>query len=278
MNQTQGGENQSRFGGSHHAGQFYESPTHEEALARLQFLVDNGRRMGLLLGRAGSGKSLLLEVFARTIRRSGGHVAAVNPLGLDGHEFAWSLAAELGVNPALDASPLAIWRAIFDKLVENGYQRLHTVLLVDDADEAGPDVLTQVARLAQWTASSGAPVTIVLAAKVHGYERLGTRLLQRTELRIEIEPWERADTAECLRQTLAAVGRDASVFTEPAVSRLHELAGGVPRRVTQLSELSLLAGAGQDIDDHTVEAAHRELAVAGVASGRDESLSERIGG
>ena len=43
---------------------FYQSPTHEEALARLHFLVEQHRRLGLLLGPDGSGKSLLLEVFA----------------------------------------------------------------------------------------------------------------------------------------------------------------------------------------------------------------------
>ena len=50
---------------------FYQSPTHEEALARLHFLVEQHRRLGLLLGPAGSGKSLLLEVFAAATRRRG---------------------------------------------------------------------------------------------------------------------------------------------------------------------------------------------------------------
>ena len=44
---------------------FYPSPMHEEALARLEFLVTDRRRLGLLLGAPGCGKSLVLEVFAR---------------------------------------------------------------------------------------------------------------------------------------------------------------------------------------------------------------------
>ena len=47
---------------------FYCSPTHDEALARLQFLVRNHRRLGLLLGTPGSGKTLLLGVFGRQMR------------------------------------------------------------------------------------------------------------------------------------------------------------------------------------------------------------------
>jgi type II secretory pathway predicted ATPase ExeA len=50
---------------------FYESPTHEEALARLHFLVDERRRLGLLLGSHGSGKSTVLEFFSDEIRRRG---------------------------------------------------------------------------------------------------------------------------------------------------------------------------------------------------------------
>ena len=50
---------------------FYQSPTHEEALARLHFLVEEHRRLGLLLGPGGSGKSFLLEVFAAQLRRGG---------------------------------------------------------------------------------------------------------------------------------------------------------------------------------------------------------------
>jgi hypothetical protein len=45
---------------------------------------------------------------------------------------------------------------------------------------------------------------------------------------------------------------------------LHELGGGIPRRVKQLADLALLAGAGQNlvqIEAETIEASFRELGV-----------------
>ena len=57
------------------------------------------RRLGLLLGPSGVGKSLTLEVFARRLRRQAAQIANVNLLGVDLHEFLWLLAAELGTNP-----------------------------------------------------------------------------------------------------------------------------------------------------------------------------------
>jgi type II secretory pathway predicted ATPase ExeA len=44
---------------------FHRGAAHEEAIARLGFLVDDGRRLGLLLGESGVGKTLVLSVLAR---------------------------------------------------------------------------------------------------------------------------------------------------------------------------------------------------------------------
>ena len=69
MYQAHWGLQESPFRGDLDPKSFYQSPTHEEALARLSFLVGQHRRLGLLVGPSGSGKSLLLEVFAQQLRR-----------------------------------------------------------------------------------------------------------------------------------------------------------------------------------------------------------------
>ena len=68
-----------------------------------------------------------------------------------------------------------------------------------------------------------------------------------------------------LSSSLAEVGRQSSVFADPAVARLHELSHGIPRRVTQLADLALLAAAGeqlQQIDAEVVESVFQEFSVA----------------
>ena len=57
------------FSGRNPKARFFASPTHDEALARLHFLVDERRRLGLLLGPAGSGKTLVLELLAAPTQR-----------------------------------------------------------------------------------------------------------------------------------------------------------------------------------------------------------------
>ena len=82
MYQTHWELDESPFRGALDPQSFCQSPTHEEALARLHFLVDHHRRLGLLMGPPGSGKSLMLEFFADQLRRGGRPAARVDLLGI----------------------------------------------------------------------------------------------------------------------------------------------------------------------------------------------------
>lgn len=243
---------------------FYQSPTHEEALARLHFLVEQGRRLGLLMGPAGSGKSLLLEVFAQQRRGAGLPVAKVNLLGLEPAEMLALLGAgfELNLDPCRPVAGL--WRSLTDRLIEFRYQQLETIILFDDADRAAAPVLDLVTRLAGHDPSPALQLTMVLVGQRSRMGRLGDQLLDLAELRIDLDPWEPSDTEGFLNSSLAQAGGQPSVFADPAVARLHELSRGIPRRVSRLADLALLAAAGnqlEQIDAEVVESVYHELSV-----------------
>jgi general secretion pathway protein A len=214
------------------------------------------------MGPSGSGKSLLLEVFAQQLHRSGGQVVQLSLLGLEPEEFLWQLAVSWGLIPTSAASVGSLWRQLTDRLEEYRYQQLKTVVLLDDADQADPRVLTHVTRLTRWNLSPDLWLTMVLAGRPEGIEKLGEHLLDLAELRIDVEPWDEADTQAFLATSLAQAGRKTPLFAEPAVAKLHELSHGIPRRISQLADLSLLAGAGQNlqqIDEAVVESVYQEL-------------------
>lgn len=269
MYQAHWGLQESPFRGGLDVQSFHQSPTHEEALARLHFLVEERRRLGLLLGEAGSGKSLVFKVFAEQLRQGVRQVAQIGLVGASAQEFLWQLAAELGINPPSAIDLARLWRAIADRVVENRLQRIGSVVLLDDADEAGREVLAQVARLAQCDPSPDANLTVVLSAQSGRLDRLGLRTLELAELRIDLEPWELGDTMAYIRGALARAGASSGVFSDPGLARLHELAGGVPRRVKQLADLALLAGAGRqlnELDAATIESVFQELGVVSMSA------------
>ncbi len=253
---------------------FFASPVHQEALARLQFLVERHQRLGLLLGPSGSGKSLLLELFARELVRSGAAVARVGLLGVEPVEMLCRLGGQLGLwmEPSLPAAVL--WRVLDDRLAEYHYERRTVVLLFDDVPEAAPEVQQQVVRLAlahpgarhsaRQTTEPGTHevLSLVAAGRDDQSGRLHARLLDLAELRIELEPWQEEDTTRFVASRLERTGSDAALFEPSALARLHELSGGIPRSVSRLAELALVAGRGQQlkrIDEAVIEAVHREL-------------------
>src|SRR5262245_54393568 len=127
---------------------FFQSLTHEEALARLQFLIDGHHRAGLLLGDAGSGKSLVLEVLVGQLARHGQRVTKFSLVGLDKAEFLVRLAACWGLNPQPGDSACDLWRMLLDNIAAQHLEGHRSIVLLDDVDEATPEVLAQVLRLA----------------------------------------------------------------------------------------------------------------------------------
>lgn len=244
------------------AAQFYPTPGNNEALARIDYLVDARRRLGALVGTAGVGKSLVLEVAARQLARQGHDVVLVDSLGVSTRELLWQIASGLGCGPSEDADVQRLWRQIADHVAENRAQQIGTVLLVDDAGSAGPDAMTQLVRLARLESTPASRWTIVLAAEPNQASRWSESLRDLVDLRIDVAPWDLADSIGYVQTALVDAGRFEPLFDEDALALLHELSRGVPRRLLRLADFALLAAAAagaEAIDRGVVAAAQEEL-------------------
>jgi type II secretory pathway predicted ATPase ExeA len=266
MYQTHWGLQESPFRGGFDPQTFFQSQTHEEALARLNFLVDDRRRLGLLLGPGGSGKSLLLELFAQQLRRHGRSTAKMSLLDVCAPEMLCLLSAQWGLPPKSPRATAALWRGLTDRLLENRCLDQQTVILLDDVERADPKALEHVARLVSFSQNSGSLLTVVLAGREEMLAKISGAMLDRVELRIDIEPWAPDDTREFINTLLARAGQKTPIFDAPAVDRLQELSHGIPRSVTHLADMALLVGASQNlnqIDAGVIDEVYQELGVSG---------------
>ena len=254
--------------GSHGTRCFFASSTHDEALARLGYLVEAGHSLGIVSGYPGSGRSMLLDTFAHQARLRGYVTCRANMLGLDERALLWTLAAGLGSNPKPSDEPFLLWYQICDQLQQYALQDRHAVLLLDDADQASHEVLVQVLRLLK-TQQQG--LTIILAIETSRMTRLGGDLLQLSQLRIRLEPWTDDDVGEFLARVFARDQR-APRFDSSAAVRLRELSDGIPRWVSQMAEMATQAATCQQretIDERLIEAVYQQLS---------ESFDEQAGG
>jgi len=251
------------FRSSPESGQFYPTAGHNEALARIEYLVAGRLRLGALVGASGVGKSAVLREAAGQLSRRGRAVAVVDAQGMTTRELLWQAACRLGTAPREDADIAWLWRQIADRVVENRMQQVHAVLLVDDAGQAGPDMVTQFARLARLDASPAARWTIIVAAEPSQAARWNETLRNLVDLRIDVPAWSAEDTVGYVQTALVEAGRLGPLFEERALATLHELTGGVARQVARLADFALVAGAAaglETIDAATVEAAYDEFA------------------
>jgi type II secretory pathway predicted ATPase ExeA len=244
------------------ANHCYPSAGHEEALNRIEYLVDARRRLGVILGDSGVGKSLALRAAATRLTRKGHAAILVNVAGMSVRELLWQVAAGMGAAPNEDADAAKLWRLIADRVIESRLQQENTVLLVDDAGQAGPDVLSQFVRLAQFDPSPAARWTIVLTAAREQAARWNESLRELVDLRIDLRPWSEEDTIGYVQTALVDAGRFDPIFDDESLRALYELSDGVPRRVARLADFALLAGAAtqlETIDAATVHEANEEL-------------------
>ncbi|MCG8448756.1 MAG: AAA family ATPase [Pirellulales bacterium] len=268
MYQTQWGLAKPPFPSGLNPQLFHEGANQREALARLRFLTNQLRRVGLMLGQPGLGKSLLLRIFAKECRQQGSTVALIDLLGLSTREFLWQLGNELGASVKIEDEPVRLFRQLADRLYENGLQDKLAVFLFDNVDQAGSDLQTFLLRLAQLENASSRAPTLVLAANASQAARLGEALLELVDLRIDLEPWDELDTIGYLQLALVEAGSEQPLFDDRALSKLHQLGQGVPRKINRLANCALMIGSqyttGQ-IDAETVQAAHQSLSLPRVS-------------
>lgn len=224
-----------------------ETPPHEEALARLSYLVEHRRRFGLMLGPAGTGKSLVLRAAAREAKRLGREVATIDLFGIDSHDLLWQMAIALRLGPTARWSHPALWRAVMDHWHALHWAGLPSVLLFDHLERAEADCLSLIERLLHLDIANDGGLTILAAAREGLDECLFGELPEQSELRIELPCLSRREAEAFLRELLDKASHGRGFFSSDASETLFDLSDGVPREIVRLCRLALAAAERDDV-------------------------------
>jgi len=255
-----------RFSGppfsSEYAQPLFMGPSVEEAVARIEFLVSNRRSVGALIGASGVGKSSILRhchnAPPATADVPSLQVNRISMLGLQGGELTRHLAIWLSGNASAVENTSDAWRVLCDYFRAAHREGVQTVLFVDDTESSSANAEADLSRLM----SMSFPLTVVFSVETQLASAVSRSLIDRVELQIELPAWDFSQTAEFLIWNSRKLGRAEPIFTESAVHRIHQLSGGVARKIVQLADLALVAGAVSQssyIDSECVEQVAWEL-------------------
>lgn len=243
---------------------------YEEALARMEYWAADGKRLALLTGPPGVGKSYLLALLTRSIRRQGDIVATVPNPFLSPTELLCYILTLYGHDEA-DLSKARALAALTRFARENSAQNTRTYLLIDEAQAVrSPETLDEINLLLNLVDGANPLFCIVLAGESGVFELLNDcpGLKQKIEIGAELKPLSLDETENYISYRMQVAG-GPQVLETAAVERLYQWAGGLPRLVNIAADLALLAAFSEE---------KKSVDVAAVESGLEEVESRFTSG
>jgi general secretion pathway protein A len=247
---------------------FFASDTHQAALLKLRYVIENGKGTALLTGTHGTGKSYLLQLLARAESPTNGPVVTVYFPRMNAGELLSYLAAELCPEELVAGEPAPV-----DRLVRTLSRRLaalasegrRPLVLLDDAHLVeDPEVFQCLRLLVNLNGSSRADLAVVLAGQPELLPRVRRMadFEDRVAVKCLLRPLDERETAAYVASRLKAAGCSRELFTSEAIAGIHAQSGGLPRRINRLCDMALLVGFADDlasIDPQHIEAVAEEL-------------------
>ena len=216
---------------------------YQEAQARLMFLIDDHRRCGLLTGEPGTGKSRLFRQIARYAQRRGNFCVQIDMTGLDADGLIWHVAEQLLTDCNEQSSAHLCWSLVQKSLASLAITKRPVVVLLEHLDPTSKDCLMAIRRLMNLADAQRVKMTVLLTSRS---KEAASEIWDEIDLQVELEPWNSAETAHFIEQSLIASGSTCHVFSEEALASIHEVTQGNPGEVIRICDLVLLAAMGEN--------------------------------
>jgi MSHA biogenesis protein MshM len=216
-------------------------PSHDEAVARLVFTIESSQRRAVLAAPSGLGKTAVMRRTLSEVASPRRRLASVS-CPRDGTLLVAVLAERLGQRVGREPSRLAAWRALERAVRLASLQGYEVVVVIDDCgDQVDSAMCRDLDLLAQLGSSTATRLTIIQVERTDG--EAPTVDCGVWSLSIGLERMTRSQAEQYLATKLTWAGSSERTFTPRALTRMHALSLGVPRRLEQLASLSLMAGA-----------------------------------
>jgi type II secretory pathway predicted ATPase ExeA len=259
------------FGKTPDPAYLYESDQHREALARLEYAVEE-KELALLVGDIGSGKTTLSRALIDRVADARPVVLLINPR-LTPVQLLRSIARGLELEPARFRNDLV--DQLHTKLYALFEEKREPVLVIDEA-QLIPSKATfdEIRLLTNFQLDDQNLLSVVLVGQPELEARLErdayAPLRQRIGMRYSLGPLSLDQTLQYIEHRIRVAGGSRNPFTREAMEEIHARSGGVPRLINTLATTALLDAFGEDaeeIEPARILSAAREHRMAEAAHG-----------
>jgi general secretion pathway protein A len=166
--------------------------------------------------------------------------------------------------------------AAFNQFLLTAYSRKeHVVLMVDEAQNLGPEALEELRLLSNLQAGKDPLLQVILVGQSGLREKLKhpalRQLAQRIAVHYHLRPLDRLETREYILFRIHRAG-GGGIFSEGALDRIYEYTRGVPRRINAWCDLAMVAGFAEGRQE--IEADFIDTVVAAQGGTLEEEIDE----
>jgi len=221
---------------------YFPSSVHEEARSRISYAIRYGKGAALFTGEVGMGKTTVTNVVSKRLTDKNIDLAMiVNPL-LNVNDFLREILYQLKVKSA-STTKLDLVHEISDKLISNYHSGKTTVLIIDEAHLiTDTQIYEEIRLLLNYQFDGNFLITVILVGQpeLRRIIRDITSLEQRLTIKFHLRNFSYEGTKEYILFRLQHAGAGESIFTMDAIRLIHEYASGIPRKINQICDMSLL--------------------------------------
>lgn len=252
------------FGRGLAPGMLHRHRGHAEAVARIGWCVRE-HALGVLTGEVGSGKTVAVRAALAGLDPSRHTLIYLGNPAVGARGLYHTIVVALGGVPRFHKAALIPQTA--DALAAEHTERgRQVVLVVDEAHLLDADQLEELRLLTNADMDSHSPFACLLVGQptLRRRIKLGSfaALDQRIALRYTISGMDGPETKSYLAHHLQLAGRADPMFSDDAISLIHQVSRGLPRAVNNLAIQALVAAYAADkniVDESSARAAVAEV-------------------
>lgn len=242
----------------------YLSKNHEEALARLQYAIEE-KEIILLTGEVGSGKTTLTRALMDSLGDKYRVVLILNPR-LTSTQFLRTVAKRFDIEIPNNYKDNLL-DAIYEKVYKDFESGITPVVIIDEAQLIpNKNTFEEIRLLTNFQLDYTNLLSLILVGQTDLKKRLSHKaylpLRQRIGFFYHLGPLAEGEIKGYVEHRLKIAGLGDPLFTDNALRLLYQYSCGIPRVINSIATSALLEGFGRElriIDEILVHEAAKEL-------------------
>jgi len=217
-------------------------PSFERNLTAARLLVET-RGIGVITGKAGTGKSCLLRILADQLPPGLYKSFYLCHTSVGIWEFYTHLVSLFGLQPYYRRA--AMFRDLKERILSlNTASHIHPVLLIDEAHLMNNDILAEIRLLTNFQFDSMNALTVILCGAENLNRKFGLSVLEALAnsitITISTESLPKEETFSYIEHRLSLCGVKTPLFTKNAMELIHQASGGILRTIGAIANAALM--------------------------------------